>query len=108
MLFFEFRTDNKSYDDLDTERQTLLGKKSGKKSKSGSSTSNEDGYGTTTAGTTEEERDSGAASKDSYLAEERKIKDAMAKRLEQDGDWFTYAKGFTVGRASAELFCIII
>lgn len=98
-LYFGLRNDDKEYEHSDIESQSLLQKKSRKKPSSEASTMNGNGYGTTTANiqdsdTTDNSSDS---SEDSWLARQRKSQAKIDKRLEQDGNWFTYAKGFSVG-----------
>jgi hypothetical protein len=100
--YFFLRNDNEGYDTDDTERQSLLPKKSDSKTpNSETSTVNGNGYGTTGEASAEDEEDdsdtASVASEDSYLEEQRKNREAIAKRLQQDGSWWTYAKGFSVG-----------
>ncbi|CAD6446777.1 667ed1b0-020b-4902-9903-7959be693581 [Sclerotinia trifoliorum] len=101
-VYFYLRNSDKTQDSADAERQSLLKNPSGPSS-SGSSTLNGNGYGTTDEATVQgsqsEEDDSdtaSVASEDSYLERQRKSKEAVAKRLEQDGNWWTYLKGFSV------------
>ncbi|KAL5314080.1 hypothetical protein ACEPPN_018504 [Leptodophora sp. 'Broadleaf-Isolate-01'] len=97
-LYFGLRNDNKLYEDSDVERQSLLQKKLGKKPLSEASTLNGNGYGTTTENSQDSDTadNSSDASEDSWLASQRKAQAKIDKRLEQDGNWFTYAKGFTI------------
>jgi hypothetical protein len=99
-LYFGLRNDEKTYDNADAERQSLLRKKLAPKPLSSEdSTTNGNGYGTTAENNNQSETAddvSEAGSEDSWLAEQRKAQDLIAKRLNQDGNWFTYAKGFTV------------
>ena len=66
------------------------------------SVENGNGYGATAADTSVQSETaddaSEAGSEDSWLAEQRKAQELIAKRLQQDGNWFTYAKGFTVSK----------
>lgn len=106
ILYFCLRNDEKEYDNNDAERQSLLRKKLAKKSSSSDrSVTNGKDYGTTgdtsTEGSETATNTSQAESEDSYLADQKKAMDMITKRLEQDGDWFTYAKGFTVRGVSA-------
>lgn len=87
---------------IDAERQSLL-KKPSDPSSSESSTLNGNGYGTTGESTTQDHEDVGdesdtasIASEDSYLKDQRKSKEAIAKRLKEDGNWWTYLKGFSM------------
>jgi hypothetical protein len=94
-LYFFLRNDNKEYDNGDAERQTLLGKKIGPKS-SEDSAGNGKGYGGTAQDSDTTDTASDAGSEDSWLANQRKAEEMIANRLKQDGNWFTYAKGFAV------------
>lgn len=103
-LYFGLRNDKKRYDNVDAERQSLLRKKVAPQQLGNSSTANGtengSGYGTTDTAATESDtaaESEAAVEEDSWLAEQRKAQEAISKRLKQDGNWFTYAKGFTVG-----------
>lgn len=96
LLYFHLRNDKKEYDNADEERQSLLRKKiAGNKSSKDSSKS----YGGTTD-TNSQEGDtaetSDTASEDSWLHYQHEAEEKIQKRLQQDGNWFTYAKGFAV------------
>ncbi|KAF4633947.1 hypothetical protein G7Y89_g4170 [Cudoniella acicularis] len=94
-LYFGLRNDEKCYDNADAERQSLLQKKlAPKPSSSEDSTVSGKGYGTTESNS--QEPDSDAASEDSWILEQRKAQELVQKRLKQDGNWFTYAKGFAI------------
>lgn len=98
MLYFALRNDQKKYDTSDAERQVLLGKKLASRGTGSEETllsSNDYGTSTQDSDTTEDSGDTDE--EDSWLAEQRKAKEMVAKRLKQDGNWFTYAKGFMVG-----------
>jgi hypothetical protein len=105
-LYFGLRNDKKQYDNADAERQSLLRKKfAPKQGSEDSTTATGNGYGATTTTTTtttengaqsETADDASDASEDSWLAERRKAQEKVAERLKQDGNWFTYAKGFAV------------
>jgi hypothetical protein len=100
-LYFGLRNDKKQYDNADAERQSLLRKKvASKQSSSEESVASANGYGGTTDSNTQESdtaaEASDAGSEDSWLADQRKAQEMIANRLKQDGNWFTYAKGFTV------------
>jgi hypothetical protein len=88
-LFFGPRSDKKEYDNADAEQQSLL-----KNGKPGGSEDSAKGYGTASGTTTS--AISVAASEDSWVAKQRKAQELIEKRLQQDGNWFTYAKGFAV------------
>jgi hypothetical protein len=99
-LYFGLRNDKKEYDNADAERQSLLRKKLAPKPGS-SESANGNEYGATTT-TTENVGDANTAdnasdtSEDSWVAERRRGLEKVAERLKQDGNWFTYAKGFAV------------
>jgi len=96
-LYFGLRNDDKEYDNSDAERQALLNKKlSGKLSASGDVGAGTNGYGATNQEQDNTDTASEAGSDDSYLDEQQKKQALIEKRLKQDGNWFTYAKGFTV------------
>jgi hypothetical protein len=101
-LYFGLRNDEKKYDGSDAERQSLLGKKlAAKGPNSKAAAANGDGgYGSTADANSQDDdsadKTSDADSEDSWLASERKSREKIDKRLEQDGNWFTYAKGFAV------------
>ena len=93
-LYFGLRNDKKEYDNADAERQALLSKKLAAKGSSSDDSGND--YGTIEDENHDSDTASEAGSEDSWIAEQQKTKDLIAKRLKQDGNWFTYAKGFTV------------
>ncbi|OWP02114.1 ABC transporter [Marssonina coronariae] len=97
-MYFGLRSDDKKYDDSDVERQSLLGKRAGKNSSSQASTANGNDYGTAENGAQNSDTANGSsdASEDSYLERRRKIQAKINKRLEEDGNWLTYAKSFTI------------
>jgi hypothetical protein len=106
-LYFGLRNDQKIYDNVDAERQSLLRSKLAPKvgsSEDTNGTAKVNGYGATNGTTTDanaqdsETADdaSDAGSEDSWIAKQRKAQEAIDKRLQQDGNWFTYAKGFAV------------
>jgi len=111
-LYFGLRNDKKQYDNSDAERQSLLSK-TPKVSSSEDTVSGSNGYGTTTAidtQTSDAADESDAGSEDSWLEEQRKVKELISKRLNQDGNWFTYAKGFSVShqQGSSMQVCLLI
>ena len=105
-LYFGLRNDRKQYENSDAERQSLLRKKlAPKPSSSEDSTLNgsdgSNGYGTTESTVKDsdsEDDDDNDTYEDSYSKREREAKKLIKKRLKQDGNWFTYAKGFTVSK----------
>ncbi|TVY23227.1 Heavy metal tolerance protein [Lachnellula hyalina] len=106
--YFGFRNDKKQYENNDAERQSLLRKKlAPKPSESENSTLNGNessndsahapGYGTIDTTTENSDSDSDVdPDEDRYLKSERAARKLVQKRLKQDGNWFTYAKGFTI------------
>lgn len=99
-VYFALRNDTKEYDNCDAESQSLLRKKLAPKAQSSDSSTNGNGYGATTETNSQEsdtaDNASDAGSEDSWLADQRKAQELIDKRLQQDGNWFTYAKGFAV------------
>lgn len=96
VLYFRVRNSEQKYENDDAERQSLLAKKLAPKP---SSSENSNGYGGTDAIEQQSETAddvSDAGSEDSWLESQRKAQDMIAKRLENDGNWWTYAKGFSV------------
>ena len=96
-LYLGLRNDEKEYENLDAECQSLLRKKLAPQLGSEESAKTVKGYGATTKKTTtQSDETSDSNSEDSWLEEHRKAQAKVANRLKQDGNWFTYAKGFTV------------
>ena len=96
-LYFRLRSGKDRYDNADAERQSLLSKKLAPKQSGSDSTTGGNGYGGTSSQESETADDaSDAGSEDSWLGEQRKAQELIAKRLRQDGNWWTYAKGFSV------------
>jgi hypothetical protein len=86
-----------AYENDDEERQSLLRKKLAPRpgsEESAEEAQNSTGYGSTDNGTDSQESDRGE--EDSYLKRQRESKEKIAKRLKNDGNWWTYAKGFSV------------
>jgi hypothetical protein len=101
VLYFGLRNDTKQYENADEEGQSLLRNKLAPKPlNSEDSAAKDGGYGATMDSNAQESDTTGGASdagsEDSYFEEQRKSRELIAKRLKQDGNWFTYAKGFTV------------
>lgn len=97
--YFGLRNDKKRYEESDVEHQSLLGKKSSQKAaKKTAAVGN--GYGTNENDSRESEEsdtaDDDNEAEDSWLQRQRQAQEKIDKRLEKDGNWFTYAKGFTV------------
>ena len=95
LIFLHFGRRHVSQNSMcsDAEQQTLLGEGPDLKT----NTKKSDGYGSTT--TTSSDSDTAAETEeDLWLAEDRKTKEAMAKRLKEEGSWFTYVKAYTVSR----------
>jgi len=113
-IYFGFRNDKKQYDTSDAERQSLLRKKLAPKPSSsedsttngnGNGNGNGHGYGTTTNAAAEDSDSEDGPEEDRWVREERRARKLMMKRLKQDGNWFTYAKGFMVRVARFPMSC---
>jgi hypothetical protein len=89
-VYFCLRKGGKGGDNNDEENQPLLNKKTAANVPG----SVERYGGVSNADSTTKTSD--IVSQDSYLAREQKAKDLITKRLQHDGNWFTYTKGFTV------------
>jgi hypothetical protein len=99
-LYLRLRNRKDEYGNSDAEAQSLLRKKLAPNlGSSEDEAENQTGYGTTaqvssassvTAAAEEEEEE------DEYLKQQEESKQKMAKRLEADGNWWTYARAFTV------------
>ncbi|RDL42197.1 p-loop containing nucleoside triphosphate hydrolase [Venustampulla echinocandica] len=86
-LYFGLYNGQKEHSNGDPERQSLLGKKL----VGSEDSANGKGYGTTTDNSTSTTTDT-----DSWIIRQNKAEELIQKRLKEDGNWFTYAKGFTV------------
>lgn len=104
-IFFIIRNSGDEYDDSQAERQSLLRKKLAPKPGSDVSTEG-NGYGATGSGseTAEDDNASDAGSECSWEVQKRKARERLVKRLEDDGDWWTYAKSFVVSNIPCILF----
>jgi hypothetical protein len=100
--YFGLRIRKAMHSQDDPERQSLLGKNLG----AGAASSENQAITDQEYGTTSNTQSSGASSvtvkgddddEDSYLKEQDEARERIAKRLAADGNWWTYAKGFTVG-----------
>lgn len=101
LTYFGLRNDNKEYDNADAERQSLLRKKlAPKPGSSEDSATNTNGYGGTETNqeseTTTANNSDGDDDEDYWAKQDREAQELIDKRLQQDGNWFTYAKGFSV------------
>ncbi|KAG9248021.1 hypothetical protein BJ878DRAFT_532224 [Calycina marina] len=84
---------SRPYDNADAERQALLSKRLA----SNTASSDENGYGSIeTEDSDTADNTSEAGSEDSWIAREQQSKDAIAKRLKENGNWFTYLNGFMI------------
>lgn len=100
-LYFGLRNDREKYVDGDAERQSLLSKKlAAKASSTEESMAAAKGYGTTSDSGSESVSDT--ESEDSWVAQQRATQDKIAQRLKQEGNWFTYAKGFLVSQLESD------
>lgn len=105
--FVGFRNRTEEYDNIDAERQSLLRKALAPKRSSSDETTQEQangeaGYGATTARSGEsstaaqDETDDEAGENDNYFKKQRENRERFLKRLKENGNWWTYAKGFIV------------
>lgn len=117
-LYFGLRNDRKYYNNVDAERQSLLAKKlapkpsssedsalNGSADENGHTNDNGNGHGNNYGSTdttvkdsdSDSDSDSVAHANETHQAKlDREARNLIKKRLKQDGNWFTYAKGFTV------------
>jgi hypothetical protein len=97
IIFYAFlRNSGESYENDDAEQQSLLRKRLAPKPfSSEESNENASGYGTADTQTTENS-DSKSVEGDSDIEEEQEVRKRIEKRLKNDGNWWTYARGFTV------------
>jgi hypothetical protein len=93
-VFMLARNRKEVYENVDEERQSLLRNKLAPRPGSLESTEEGNGYGTTENDSDSQESEVGE--EDSYLKMQRENKEMMEKRLRNDGNWWTYAKGFSV------------
>lgn len=107
VLYFRLRNDQKEYDNADAERQSLLGKSlAGKQSSEDSSKSYGGTKDTKTQNPDTTDTASSTASEDSWITRQREKEERVQKRLQQDGDWFTYAKGFSASSISNRFYAM--
>jgi len=95
VIYFGAKIFSRVHKPCDTEQQALLGNQPGGKL---TSTASGD-YGSTNTATIESgvaTKSSGGTEEGPWSAAERKTREAIAKRLKQDGNWFIYTKAFTV------------
>ena len=98
-LYFGFRSETNSYTRSEPERQSLLRINLSSNRSCAESADNDTAYGTAPA---VQDRDSmsieedAATSEDEWLAKRQNAKERILKRLKQDGNWFTYIRGFSV------------
>jgi hypothetical protein len=79
----------------DTERQSLLKDVAGQQS-IGAKTQSAGGYGATAGRSTKNGDTRDDVENDDWMKNKRKDRERIVKRLKQDGNWWTYAKGFAV------------
>lgn len=80
---------------LDQERQSLLPKPDGDQPEA-QATAGKPANGSSYGSTTQSETASNSSPEYSWERREREARESMEKRLEEGGNWFEYAKGFTV------------
>lgn len=78
-LYYRLRTDPKKFEEDDAERQALLASSKG------------------TYGATKNDDSSDDDDEQPWIIRQRKDEAEMQKRLEKEGNWWSYAKSFTVG-----------
>jgi hypothetical protein len=95
-LYFCLRNSAEHYGNDDAEQQSLIRKKLAPKpfSSEGSAQST-NGYGTA-ASQTSENSNAESVEEDRYTKRQRETLERVEKRLKNDGNWWTYAKGFAV------------
>jgi hypothetical protein len=96
-LYVTLRNCREAYKNDDTERQSLLGPKVAPRTlDSEESDRNANNYGATTESTSEESRRKADEEDDEANTERLEDEERLAKRLKDDGNWWTYTKGFAV------------
>lgn len=101
-IYLKLRTSKESYSNEDAERQALIHKTLAPEQSRATNTTdsgNGNGYGAiantkTTDGTSKS--DDSDDSDDAFFIRSNKAKQRVLKRLENDGNWWTYVKGFSV------------
>lgn len=98
-LYFGFRGDTNNYTSSDPEQQSLLRINLSSSTSCMESAGDNMTYGTAPVADSQDSasvEDDAATSEDEWLAKRRKAKERIFNRLKQDGNWFTYVKGFSV------------
>ena len=88
---------HKSFDEDDEERQSLLPENSTAKSVgNGDANGNGAGYGATANDNSKDGSSSDSDEDDVYSKRRNKAQERVQKRLETDGNWWAYVKGFSI------------
>lgn len=98
-LYFGFRRDTNSYTRNNPERQSLLRINLSSNTPCAESAENDTAYDSAPAVEGQDSmsiEEDAATSEDEWLAKRQKAKERILKRLKQNGNWFTYIKGFSV------------
>lgn len=100
LSFYITLRNRKTFDEDDEERQSLLPENSIAKSVgNGTANGNGAGYGATTNTTNDNSKDGNSSDSDEedvYSKRRNKAQERVQKRLEIDGNWWTYVKGFSI------------
>ena len=100
LSFYTTLRNRKGFVDDDEERQSLLPEDSAAKSMNGNANGNGVGYGATANSADAANKDNGNSSDsdddDVYSKRRNKAQERVQKRLETDGNWWAYVKGFSV------------
>jgi hypothetical protein len=106
-VYISLRNGKRKYDNDDEERQSLIRKTLIPNAfSSDENEADENSYGTTATNgtadskTKDKKKDDDDSESDSYLDGQEAAKKRIHKRLENDGNWWTYAKGFSVRNPS--------
>lgn len=87
----------KSFDEDDEERQSLLPENSTTKSLgNGNANGHGAGYGATANDNSKDGSSSDSDEEDVYSKRRNKAQERVQKRLETDGNWWVYVKGFSI------------
>lgn len=106
LSFYTTLRNRKTLDEDDEERQSLLPGNSAAKFVNGNANGNGAGYGSTTnSSETANDNSKDGSSSDSdeddvYSKRRQKAQERVQKRLETDGNWWAYVKGFSVCTAN--------
>lgn len=94
LSFYTTLRNRKPFDEDDEERQSLLPENSAAKFVNGNG--NGAGYGSTANDNSRDGSSSDSDEDDVYSKRRHKAQERVQKRLETDGNWWAYVKGFSV------------